>query len=106
MFDVLRVPVHSMPKLRLPLLDQRAFLDRMPGTTVPVIRQPFAGGDFLPFWAYTEFAGNLLFDLHNDPVEERNLAGSAIERRAAEQLRNALQEIEAPNDQFVRLGLV
>ncbi|HUI24922.1 MAG TPA: sulfatase [Candidatus Kryptonia bacterium] len=99
------MPVHSMPQLRLPLLDRRASLDHMPGTTVPVIRQPFADGDFLPFWAYTEFAGNLLFDLRDDAGEERNLAGSAIERRAAEQLRVALQEIEAPQDQFVRLGL-
>jgi arylsulfatase A-like enzyme len=99
------MPVASLPKLRLPLLDQRAFLDHMPGTKVPVIRQPFADGDFLPFWAYTEFAGNLLFDLRNDPTEARNLAGSVREKDAAEHLRVALKEIDAPDDQFLRLGL-
>ncbi|MBI1815083.1 MAG: sulfatase [Deltaproteobacteria bacterium] len=99
------MPVPNLPKLRLPLLDQRAVLDHMPGTSVPVIRQPFVDGDFLPFWAYSEFAGNLLFDLRDDPREARNLAGSAREKDAAEHLRVALQEIDAPDDQFVRLGL-
>lgn len=99
------MPIPHMPKLRLPLLDRRAVLDHMPGTAVPVIRQPFADGDFLPFWAYTEFSGNLLFDLDDDPSEERNLAGSRREKQAAEQLRAALKELEAPDDQYVRLGL-
>ncbi|HVN87398.1 MAG TPA: sulfatase-like hydrolase/transferase [Candidatus Binatia bacterium] len=99
------MPVVSVPDLRLPQPDHRARLDRMPGTSVPVIRQPFADGDFLPFWAYGEFHGNALFDLTNDPNEERNLAGSPAEQRAAEQLRVALKEIDAPEDQFVRLGL-
>jgi arylsulfatase A-like enzyme len=99
------MPVVSMPELRLPLPDDRAALDRMPGSTVPVIRQPFADGDLLPYWAYGSFHGNVLFDLRNDPNEEHNLAASARERDAAEQLRVALQAIEAPDDQFVRLGL-
>ena len=95
----------SFPTLRLPLPDERAVLDRMPGSTVPVIRQPFAAGDLLPFWAMGPFRGNHLFDLADDPSEERNLAGIGAEQQLAEKLRAALREIEAPDDQFVRLGL-
>ncbi|MCP4004198.1 MAG: sulfatase [bacterium] len=98
------MPVHRLPDLKLPLPDERAVLDRMPGSNVPVIRQPFFDGDVLPFWGYGSFAGNLLFDLAEDPHEERDLAGTQKEDRAAEQLRTALREIEAPSDQFERLG--
>lgn len=99
------MPVPRLPKLALPLPDARASLDHMPGTTAPVIRQPFAAGDMLPYWALGEFSGNRLFNLTHDPQEEQNLAGSPMERELADRLRQALQEIEAPDDQFVRLGL-
>jgi arylsulfatase A-like enzyme len=99
------MPVHGHPQLRLPPPDERAVLDRMPGTKVPVIRQPFRDGDFLPFWAYGAFRGAQLFDLANDPAEDENLAGTARERRAEELLRAALAEVQAPDDQRVRLGL-
>ena len=36
------MPVHSMPDLKLPRPDRNAYLDYMPGSDVPVIRQPFA----------------------------------------------------------------
>ena len=99
------MPVPRFPKLTLPRPDARAFLDHMPGSTVPVIRQPYAAGDMLPYWALGEFSGNRLFNLKNDPQEVQNLAGSPTERELADRLRQALQEIEAPDDQFVRLGL-
>ncbi|HLI79507.1 MAG TPA: sulfatase-like hydrolase/transferase, partial [Candidatus Binataceae bacterium] len=35
------MPILSRPELKLPLPDDRAVLARMPGSTVPVIRQPF-----------------------------------------------------------------
>jgi len=101
------MPVHHRPDLRLPLPDDRAFLDRMPGSTIPVIRQPFGADDFLPWWAYTEFSGNHCYDVIEDPAEERNLAGSddKVEKEMADALRTALVEIDAPDDQLVRLGL-
>ena len=99
------MPVHGMPELELSPPDERARLDRMPGSRVPVIRQPFAEGDTLPFWALAHFTGNHLFDLDGDPGEENNLAGGAAERRSAEHLRAALREIDAPDDQLARLGL-
>jgi arylsulfatase A-like enzyme len=93
------------PKVRLPLPDDRAVLDRMPGSKVPVIRQPFRAGDLLPYWAAGRFSGNHLYCLRDDPTEDENRAGEARERDAAEQLREALKAIDAPDDQFVRLGL-
>ena len=99
------MPVPRFPGLRLPLPNERAFLDRMPGSTVPVIRQPYAAGDMLPYWALGEFNGNHLYNLKDDPHEERSLAGADIEREFADRLRQALKDIEAPDDQFVRLGL-
>ena len=97
--------VPQFPELHLPLPDARARLDRMPGSSVPVIRQPFADGDLLPYWALGPFTGNHLYALTEDPEEHHNLAGSPAEKDAAEQLRAALQAIDAPDDQFVRLGL-
>ncbi len=90
---------------RLPRPDERAFLDHMPGTKVPVIRQPFQPGDLLPFWAYARFTGNYLFKPDQDPAEDNNLAGQPLENEVADQLRQALQEVEAPDDQFERLGM-
>jgi arylsulfatase A-like enzyme len=99
------MPVHRMPELRLPLPDDRARLDRMPGSKVPVIRQPFGAGDRLPFWALGGFLGNHLYDLTDDPAETANRAGTAAEKRAEELLRTALLELEVPDDQLARLGL-
>ena len=99
------MPIPWLPQLRLPPLDNRASLDRMPGSKVPVIRQPFRQGDVLPYWAVGPFSGNHLYDLRNDPAEGNNLAGSRAERDMADKLREALKQIEAPSDQFVRLGL-
>jgi len=98
------MPIHSVPELRLPPPDDRAVLDHMPGSTIPVIRQPFAAGDPLPFWAYAKFDGNHLFDLRDDPDELHDLVGGHSEADAAEQLRAALAEVEAPDDQLTRLG--
>ncbi len=98
------MPIAGLHKMRLPRPDERAYLDRMPGTRVPVIRQPFRVGDLLPFWAMGQFSGNHLYDLHNDPAEDENLTGSKREQDAADLLYQALLEVEAPDDQFVRLG--
>ena len=92
------------PHLRLPNPDKRARLDTMPGSEVPVIRQPFAAEDRLPYWAAARFTGNHLWNLREDPDEERDLAGTASEKQLAEQLYEALRAVEAPDDQFERLG--
>ncbi len=69
-----------------------------------MIRQPFTAGDVLPFWAYTEFVGTLAFDLGEDPTEDRNLADDTFGRELADLLHDALREVDAPSDQFARLG--
>ena len=99
------MPVHGHDEIHLPQPDERAVLDHMPGTSIPVIRQPFQAGDFLPFWAYAEFDGNKVFLPDEDPTESRNLSGDPRETELADQLADALREIEAPDDQLVRLGL-
>jgi hypothetical protein len=78
----------------------------MPGSRIPVIRQPYQAGDMLPFWAARRFTGNYLFDLCDDPAEDENRAGERAEKEAADKLRQALLSIEAPDDQLARLGLV
>jgi hypothetical protein len=99
------MPVPYLPGLRLPPPDERAFLDRMPGSTVPVLRQPFEGGDPLPYSALGDFSGNHLYNLRNDPLERENHVGTQAEQDLADELREALKQVEAPADQFIRLGL-
>jgi hypothetical protein len=99
------MPVPRLPGLTLPHPDSRAFLDHMPGSDVPVIRQPFVEGDMLPYWALGKLGGNCVYNLRDDPHEERNLAGTPVEKDLADRLREALKQVEAPDDQFVRLGL-
>ena len=84
-----------------------AKLDRMPGSDIPVIRQPFQDGDMLPFWAGTDAVvnSNFLFDLSNDPNEQENRAGEASEQALIDMLRSALDEVSAPTEQYLRLGL-
>lgn len=99
------MPVGRFPDLKLPKPDHRARLDFVPGSDVPVIRQPFAAGDMVPFWAMTRFTGHHLWRVSDDPTEEHDLAGTRAEAEQADRLRSALMEIEAPTDQLVRLGL-
>lgn len=106
------MPVNGRPDLRLPRPDARAWLDVMPGSRVPVIRQPFGPGDLLPFWAHGGLQNaNLLYDRISDPDECDNLASdstsqpSSVERALIDVLRDALSSIECPDDLIERLGL-
>ena len=93
--------------MQFPPPDRRARLDFMPGSEVPVIRQPFEVGDPLPFWArgYDAVGQHHLYDVSVDPDEEENRAGEELAYELAELLRTALTEVEAPSEQVVRLGL-
>jgi arylsulfatase A-like enzyme len=101
------MPVHQLPGLRLPRPDGRAALAHMPGSDIPVIRQPFAPGDLLPFWAFgDDLAGrHHLYDRIEDPDEVRDLTGTAVETELIEVLRGALAAVAAPDEQLQRLGL-
>jgi arylsulfatase A-like enzyme len=101
------MPVHVKGITELPAPDDRAYLDRMPGSTVPVIRQPFQAGDALPFWVSggANVGKHHLYDLDVDPDERENRVGEAAERRLQEMLRAALDELDAPGEQVERLGL-
>ena len=90
----------------LPRPDRRAQLDFMPGSDVPVIRQPFEPGDRLPFWVGRGCVDDHhVFDLDVDPFEEEDRAGTRLERELTDLLRTALDEVEAPTEQYERLGL-
>jgi len=100
------MPTHVIPRYQaLPLPDDRAVLDRMPGSGIPVLRQIWEAGDAVPFWAATRFRGNHLYDLAADPDETENLAGGPDEAAAAGRLAAALKALQAPPAQFQRLGL-
>ena len=101
------MPVHGLEDaVRLPPPDRRARLDFMPGSDVPVIRQPFEPGDRLPFWVGSNTRdAHFLFDLDEDPGEDLNLVGGQAEPDMVELLRVALRSVEAPDEQLERLGI-
>jgi arylsulfatase A-like enzyme len=92
---------------RLPNPDRRASLDYMPGTDVPVIRQPYAAGDRMSMFAMARdpHATTHLYDLDVDPHETENRAGEKLERDYIDLLHDALDELEVPDDHYRRLGL-
>ena len=109
-WSTMPVPVLEQ-EVGLPVPDDRATLARMPGSDIPVIRQPWDAGDPLAFWAWGKFSGSHLWNRTEDPGEDVDLAADsgATPRRAdaeaAELLRHALVEVDASADQFERLGL-
>jgi hypothetical protein len=100
------MPVHPLPELRLPRPDDRAELRTMPGTSVPVIVQPFGPGDALPFWALgPPPSETLLFDTSLDPGETENRAGGREESELVDGLAAELHAISAPDDLLARMGV-
>ena len=87
--------------------DRRATLSYMPGSDVPVIRQPFENGDTLPYWAGTQYivGKHHLYDLVNDPEEQENRTGEPDEGDMIGLLVDALRDVEAPAEQAERLGI-
>ena len=101
------MPVHISGFEGLPAPDQRAWLDTMPGTDIPVIRQPYAAGDRTPFWAGgPRIVGqHHLYDVVDDPDENENRVGEPAEPEMIDLLRTAMTSLEAPDDQLQRLGI-
>ena len=100
------MPIHAFPQVRLPRPDDRATLDRLDVTgQVPVIRQPFSPGDPMPYWVSGRPKQHLLFDVDVDPLEVEDIAGTAREKAAIDLLRAALDDVDAPAEQYARLGL-
>jgi len=99
------MPIPALPDVRLPDPDARAVLDRMPGSTIPVLRQPLQAGDLLPFWAARTFTGNHLWHVASDPAESEDRAGGRDEAEMVDLLHEALRVVEAPVDHLERLGI-
>ena len=88
------MPLPNTPGLRLPNPDKRAYLDFMPGSEIPVIRQPFQQGDMLPFWSLNPPTGeHHLYRLDIDPDENENRTVENLENEMMKILRAALQEV-------------
>jgi arylsulfatase A-like enzyme len=100
------MPVMPEHAIHLPRPNRNARLDFMPGSDVPVIRQPFAPGDMLPYWALGQPIGrHCLYDLPNDPDERDNRLDTPQEARMIDALHAALEAVAAPADQYERLGI-
>jgi hypothetical protein len=101
------MPTHIAGFTELPPPDQRAWLDTMPGSQIPVIRQPYEAGDPTPFWAggARTVGQHHLYDLTVDPDEAENRVGEAAEAEMIDLLRTALAAVDAPAEQFARLGI-
>jgi hypothetical protein len=100
------MPVTAIPGLRLPNPDERAYLDFMPNSDIPVIRQPFQPGDMLPYWSMNpRIDDHHLYKVFDDPMENENRIGEPLEKEMQELLRVALAEMQAPDEQLIRLGL-
>ena len=103
-WSTMPIPIDGFDALPPP--DQRAWLDTMPGSEIPVIRQPYEPGDRMPIWATGAAVGNHhLYDLGVDPDEQENRVGEGREAEMVELLRAALTELEAPTEQLERLGI-
>jgi arylsulfatase A-like enzyme len=100
------MPIKPFPNLNLPMPDDRAVLDRMPGSTIPVIRQPidFVDPASARLGAQKVNRHHELFSV-DDEDERENMAGSSLESEYEELLRHALDSIDAPSEHLTRLGL-
>lgn len=99
------MPTHRTDPM-FPKPDRRAAIDFMPGSDVPVLRQPFAEGDMLPYWAAQPRVGeHHLYDIDLDPEETENRLGAGDETDMIELLRVGLKAVDAPAEQFERLGV-
>ncbi len=101
------MPIHFDGIVGMPPPDERAWLDTMPGSDIPVLRQPFAQGDQMPIWSFGDQSvdKHYLFDITVDPDEQENRTGEKSEEEMLEMLRSAMLSINAPDDQFQRIGL-
>ena len=67
---------------------------------MPVLKVPGSAG------FYSSYAhGNLLFDLQNDPQQEKPLRDPELEAALLRQLSQAMTAAEAPTDEWLRLGI-
>ena len=99
----------TMPVKRInppwPMPDDRAVLDYMPGANIPVIRQTFQAGDLLPYWVHPRVGEHHLYDINIDPNEDENRLGKQDEKDMLELLNEGMRAVNAPDEQFQRLGI-
>ena len=106
------MPMRAFPDVRLPRPDHRATLDHLPGSDVPVIRQPFDPSDAHPVLgrratsrATCSTTGPKPTPTASCATTSPTAAGRTRPREMADLLVEALRAIEAPAEQLARLGL-
>lgn len=87
-----RMPVETLREARL--AEPFAFTKG-----VPVLRVP--GTTYTDPYAF----GTMLFDLRDDPLQERPLVDDEVELRMATLMRDLMVDNDAPDEQFARMGL-
>ena len=99
----------TAPWWRIPLPDSRCEMgDFIPHANgMAVGRMPVSPEDMLRMSIPPEgvVIPSELYDIAEDPNEEHNLAGTALEAEYEAIMAGALREIGAPEEMFVRLGL-
>ncbi|MEE8398189.1 MAG: sulfatase-like hydrolase/transferase, partial [Desulfobacterales bacterium] len=71
----------------------------LPYTDMPVFRSRWTSK------RWNTVKDSLLFDIHSDPGQEHNLAGTEMEKTYIELLRETMAKMDAPSAQYERLGL-
>jgi arylsulfatase A-like enzyme len=71
----------------------------LPYTDLPVLRSRWS----MKRW--NNVKDTMLFNIEEDPGQQRNLAGTDVEQKCIELLRETMQKMDAPVEQFARLGL-
>jgi hypothetical protein len=104
------MPVHRGLEdyMKFPNPDRRATLDFMPGSDVPVIRQPFEAGDTAAVLGRRRPQRRPSPPLRprRRPRRAENRHGEAtLESEMIDLLRTALVDVDAPDEQLVRLGI-
>ncbi|MEX0942851.1 MAG: hypothetical protein WD002_09930 [Pseudomonadales bacterium] len=75
----------------------RVFLDYMPGSVIPGIRQPFSQGNLLPFWSMkAAIEEHYLNVVPEDPGEAENGVGEPLESTMMDMLPGALTSVAVP----------
>ena len=57
------------------------------------------------FWQRMIDTSAYMFDIDTDPAQEHNLAGSEQEDTYKDLLKHAMKKVDAPQEQFERMGL-
>jgi len=102
LFEYTLMPTEMFTRFPVATLRQATLAEPFSFTKgVPVLRVPGRALRVMSPWGF----GTLLYDLEDDPQQERPLIDDELELRMAARLVELMRATDAPADQFERLGL-